>query len=320
MSLPAKCESQAAYIFGEVLLDEFPDGRSVIGGAPFNVAWNLHALGLSVELISAVGSDDAGAQIKRHIDQWGMSSRGLQRIEDLPTGRVTIELTEGQPVFEIIAPAAYDYIGLPERCAEWPRPNLVYHGTLALRRQSTRETFLRLVESLQCDRFVDLNIRQPWFDIELAELLLPGARWIKLNDAELGMLASAAPPQSADDVMDLVQRVRAIFGGQIYLVTCGDRGAYAIERETLAFAAAAEINSIQDTVGAGDAFSAAVIAHLAQHVSWPETLSVANRFAAKVCEIRGATTTDREFYRQIKQQLEAARRRNENQLENPETN
>ena len=33
-------------IFGEVLFDQFEDGSSVLGGAPFNVAWHLQAFGM----------------------------------------------------------------------------------------------------------------------------------------------------------------------------------------------------------------------------------------------------------------------------------
>ena len=32
-------------VFGEVLYDQFPDGRRILGGAPFNVAWHLAAFG-----------------------------------------------------------------------------------------------------------------------------------------------------------------------------------------------------------------------------------------------------------------------------------
>ena len=45
-------------IFGEVLFDCFPDGREVLGGAPFNVAWHLHAFGQSPVFVSRVGDDE----------------------------------------------------------------------------------------------------------------------------------------------------------------------------------------------------------------------------------------------------------------------
>ncbi|MEM7234470.1 MAG: hypothetical protein AAF517_19985, partial [Planctomycetota bacterium] len=39
-------------VFGEVLFDRFPDGRSILGGACFNVAWNLRGLGLDPLFVS----------------------------------------------------------------------------------------------------------------------------------------------------------------------------------------------------------------------------------------------------------------------------
>ena len=45
-------------VFGEVLWDCFPDGQQVLGGAPFNVAWHLHAFGISPLFVSRVGQDE----------------------------------------------------------------------------------------------------------------------------------------------------------------------------------------------------------------------------------------------------------------------
>ena len=55
-SLPGK-----PVIFGEVLFDVFPEeGNMVLGGAPFNVAWNLQAMGLAPHLVSRIGRDELG--------------------------------------------------------------------------------------------------------------------------------------------------------------------------------------------------------------------------------------------------------------------
>ena len=59
-------------IYGEVLYDRFPDGRSVLGGAPFNVAWHLQGFGLSPLMLTAVGNDQPGLQIRERMQQWGM--------------------------------------------------------------------------------------------------------------------------------------------------------------------------------------------------------------------------------------------------------
>lgn len=75
-------------IFGEVLFDQFPDGRRVLGGAPFNVAWHLQAFGEAPIFISRVGRDEDGASILGGMQKWGMDVVGMQMDEKLPTGRV----------------------------------------------------------------------------------------------------------------------------------------------------------------------------------------------------------------------------------------
>lgn len=70
--------NQSVIIFGEVLFDCFPDGNVILGGAPFNVAWNLQAFGLSPLFISRIGDDSYGITIKEAMQNWGMDLRGLQ--------------------------------------------------------------------------------------------------------------------------------------------------------------------------------------------------------------------------------------------------
>lgn len=57
-------EPSPQLIFGEVLFDVFPDGQRVLGGAPFNVAWNLHQLGEPVCFVGGIGNDPAGAAVQ----------------------------------------------------------------------------------------------------------------------------------------------------------------------------------------------------------------------------------------------------------------
>ena len=84
--------SEGICIFGEVLFDHFPDGRRVLGGAPFNVAWHLQAFGLRPLVITRVGADDDGAQVLQAMEAWGMDTTGVQVDEVNPTGSVRVEL------------------------------------------------------------------------------------------------------------------------------------------------------------------------------------------------------------------------------------
>ena len=73
-------------IFGEVLFDRFPDGSEVLGGAPFNVAWNLCGLGRAPLLMSRVGEDERGDRILGAMREFGMDCGGIQRDPEHPTG------------------------------------------------------------------------------------------------------------------------------------------------------------------------------------------------------------------------------------------
>ena len=57
-------------IFGEVLFDHFADGKRVLGGAPFNVAWHLQAFGEAPHFISRVGDDAEGDEIQAAMRDW----------------------------------------------------------------------------------------------------------------------------------------------------------------------------------------------------------------------------------------------------------
>ena len=83
-------EAKRPVIFGEVLFDRFPDGSAVLGGAPFNVAWNLQAFGQAPLLISRVGQDALGEQIRETMTDWSMDTSCLQSDMSHPTGIVDI--------------------------------------------------------------------------------------------------------------------------------------------------------------------------------------------------------------------------------------
>jgi len=276
-------------IFGEVLFDHFPDGSSVLGGAPFNVAWHLQAFGLSPLLISRVGNDVAGQQVRTSMLQWGMDVSGLQCDETHPTGRVEVSFSQGEPHYEIVEQCAYDFIdagGLPDLAeAPW----LLYHGSLALR-QST-STLMRIRQQTGAARFLDINLRTPWWSQDLLQPLLQQAHWIKLNSDELQQLLP--------DIDNEEARITAVMQHKpdYVLLTRGARGATAICADGTRYTVQpGEKAALVDTVGAGDAFCSVMIAGLVRRWPVPLTLSRAQAFASAMVGIRGATTDNREFY------------------------
>jgi fructokinase len=289
------CAANNPLIFGEVLFDCFPDGREVLGGAPFNVAWNLQALGLSPLFISRVGDDSLGRQIRDTFRSWGLTSEGLQVDPKHPTGRVNIELADGEPQFTILPDQAYDHITKTNFKLQ-EEPAFLYHGSLALRNDTSRTTLSLLKREHQCPVFVDVNLRTPWWDAEQVYTIIEDATWLKLNDAELDVLFP--------DPGTLEERCRGLleqFGLEAVFVTLGEEGAVVLHRNSIFFSAKPQENvSIVDTVGAGDAFSSVLLFGLVR--GWPleRTMQCAQDFASAIVGQRGAVTHDTLFYENFK--------------------
>jgi len=279
-------------LFGEVLFDIFPTGEKILGGAPFNVAWNLHALGNAPLFISCVGQDRFGTDILLAMRAWGMSAAGMQSDPDHATGQVQVELVDDEPQYHIVPDCAYDFIRV-DQVPTLERGDLLYHGTLGLRHAMSRAALEQLRHSEDVSIFLDVNLRAPWWDQQDVEGWLSKARWVKLNQDELRALGfrESSLPHALANLQNRFQVEQAI-------LTCGEAGAIV---RTLSGEmhqrAASPVEHFIDTVGAGDAFSAVYLHGLLAGWSIPETLDAAQRFAGKVIGLRGATTTEAPFYR-----------------------
>ena len=120
---------------GELLWDIYPDGRKVAGGAPFNFAFHCHQLGHPAVIVSRVGDDDLGRELREEVRRLGLSDEFIQTDRDHPTGTVRVAVdTAGQPAYTITEDVAWDYIAWDDRVKELTdRAAVVAHGTLALR-------------------------------------------------------------------------------------------------------------------------------------------------------------------------------------------
>ena len=283
-------------VFGEVLFDRFPDGRQVLGGAPFNVAWHLQAFGAAPRFISAIGNDPLGEQIAAAMDDWGMDRSGLQWDPAHPTGTVEVSLEGGEPSYEIVADRAYDNIdadGLPML----PAGALLYHGSLALRAEPSRAALNRLCERQHTAIFLDVNLRDPWWDEPQLKRLLERATWVKLNADELQLLAPSTRGSADMSVEDQARALQQHYGLDIVYATLGAHGALALDAAGVVHAVAPSGRvDVVDAVGAGDGFASVLILGLLHGWPLPRTLERAQTFASAIVGRRGATVHDPAFY------------------------
>lgn len=275
-------------IFGEVLFDHFPDGKRALGGAPFNVAWHLQAFGQAPHLISRVGQDEEGDEIKAAMHESDMDTSGLQTDETLPTGSVRITLEAGEPTYDIVKPVAYDAIeaGKNAHC------RLLYHGSLAVRDPQSSRALSDLLSDKPETVILDVNLRPPWWHYAEVIDMLTTAHWAKLNSNELTSLArehghgrDPAIVFMEEHELDGLILTHGAHGAECYTRDCGH---FEVQPD-------ADIQVV-DTVGAGDAFASVMITGLMN--DWPidTSLQRAQEFASKLVGNRGATVADLGFY------------------------
>jgi fructokinase len=270
-------------VIGEALVDEFHDG-AVAGGAPFNVARALAALGAPVRFVSRIGADDpAGRLVLDSAARFGLDAGGIQRDAAHATGRVSVhEDAGGGHRFEIHADAAWDHLEAPVPAAA----GLVYFGSLAQRQPVSRAAIRAAVKRAAGPRLLDLNLRPGTDTPELAAESLVLADWVKLNEDELDRLQAWFEP-ALPALMDR-------FALQGLVLTRGAAG-YALYGQggrLLAAGEGVEQPAFVDSVGAGDGFTAMLLAGLALGRDLGATLHLANRYAAMICGVRGPLPPD----------------------------
>ncbi len=286
---------KAPLIFGEVLFDCFEDGASVLGGAPFNVAWHLQAFACSPLFVSRVGEDVLGGQIRNAMQGWGMSTAGLQQDSVHATGKVQVSIKDGEPNYDILTQRAFDFIqadAVPSCEAA-----LIYHGSLALRCPESAKALAGILQSNPAAPvFMDVNLRPPWWQAHQVRQLLDGATWVKLSGDELETLVD-----TAGELQKKAALLLQAHGLSLVIVTQGEQGAFAMDEAGNVVSVQPEkVSRVVDTVGAGDAFASVCILGLLKKWDMATTLNHAQAFASALVEQQGATVHERSFYASFK--------------------
>ncbi|HEV8361911.1 MAG TPA: carbohydrate kinase [Gemmatimonadaceae bacterium] len=275
---------------GEVLWDVFPDGEH-FGGAPANVAIHAAALGAESYMISAVGPDARGSAALARLDAAGVNRTAVAQLLGHPTGVVNVSVdAKGQPSFDIAADVAWDYLPWSravEEVAE--RADAICFGTLAQRASVSRATIKRAVRTTfpRMWRLFDVNLRQDYYDETIITSSLEMANAVKLNDEELPVVARLCR-LSATGAVDQLRMLCDWFGLRLAALTRGAAGSLLVTPSEVCESAALA-TGVRDTVGAGDAFTAALLVGLLERRSLAEVSQRANAVAAYVCSQPGAT-------------------------------
>lgn len=272
--------------FGEVLFDIFPKGI-FIGGGPANAAAHMAKLGLQSTLLSCVGRDEMGERALAQMKAFGMDTSFIGQ-SDLPTGQVHVTVDEsGIPTYLIQRNVAYDEILLVPSQREQIREtgyDALYFGTLAQRSLKSRSTLHKLIENEEFPvRFLDINLRNGFYDEHIVRISLQLCSILKLNEEEL-MVLSEMLHLGTNPVYELFSLFNNI---QVCVVTKGAQGVSAFTRDNVQHVPGNKV-TIADTVGAGDAFSAAFLFVYLSTVNLTAAVKAGNLLGAYVASQSGA--------------------------------
>ena len=313
MTIAPKTPRPVVVGLGELLWDLFPAGKQ-LGGAPANFAYITALLGDSGVVASRVGDDRLGQEALWHLKSSGLDVNRIQRDSVHSTGTVKVELdSKGQPEYHITENVAWDFMELSEDWISLARSaHAVCFGTLAQRNSVSRaaiRAFLSALPEFAVGIF-DVNLRQSYFTPEIVRDSARHAKILKLNHEEFPrFLDFLQYPQrnstrTSDESRESAELSAARwlcreFGVRIVCVTRGANGSLLVTPTTHHEHPGFSVK-IADTVGAGDAFTAALVHHALRGSSLPAMNAAANRMGAWVASQEGATPpADPEILREV---------------------
>lgn len=274
---------------GEALWDVLPEGKK-IGGAPANFAYHVSQFGLPSCVVSAVGDDALGKEIVENF-----TSKGLNQLiaeVPYPTGTVQVEIDQaGVPQYEIKENVAWDnipYTAHLESLAE--KTKAVCFGSLAQRNVVSRNTINRFLDAMPHNEdnliVFDVNLRQGFYNKEILCNSMKRCNILKINDEEL-VTISRMFGYPGIDLQDKCWILLGKYNLKMLILTCGINGSYVFTPGNVSFQPTPKVE-VEDTVGAGDSFTAAFISSILKGKSVSEAHTLAVQTSAFVCTKKGA--------------------------------
>lgn len=294
-------------VIGEILFDQFPTYKR-IGGAPFNFAFHMKALGFEVRFISRVGRDKAGKQLREFIEKNKFDPMDVQEDPDHPTGLVEVTMTDdGLHSFSILPGMAYDHIAfdshLKTLCSQ--QVQLLYFGTLVQRTKAGADLIKRVIEHLPgtAIKFCDINLRPECYSYNSIKASLESAQILKLNHEELNIII----PGPGQGIKTKALNLMKTHSLELIILTRGEKPSFWFLPDICLEGPDPLVSQNKampaDTVGAGDAYSAMAMAGRLSGQKEMDALIYAQEFAGRICAIQGALPDNESIYREFKPRL-----------------
>lgn len=274
---------------GEIVWDMLPSAKQ-LGGAPVNFAFYAKELGSQSAIISAIGRDELGSELMSRLRHLGMDIRGV-RENRYPTSTVDIALSaDGIPTYHIRENVAWDYLENSELTQNIiSDADAICWGSLAQRSETSRKSIMQMIEAApkDCLKVFDINIRLNYFSASVVQSSIEQADVLKLNEDELPKIAEMF--SMCGDELNLLSSLVDRFELCYLIYTKGAECSMIMNANHQVSKIETPPTMVEDTVGAGDSFTAAFVSYLLQGCTMEEAHCKAVQIAAFVCTQAGAT-------------------------------
>lgn len=273
---------------GEVLWDMLPEGKQ-LGGAPANFAYQVSQCAFPTMLISAVGDDALGEEIRSTLKEKGVDA--VLPTVPYPTGTVEVTLDDkGVPQYQISEGVAWDNIPWNDEIKQIAEHTAtVCFGTLAQRSEQSRKTIEAFIAATpeESVKVCDVNLRGEYYSKDVIEWSMKVSDVVKVNAEELVEVCRVLGVEY-DDQHLVARKLIDDYKLEMLIVTCGTEGSYVYCNDENASCLPTPQVEVVDTVGAGDAFTAIFVAGMlgGLEMRWAHMLAV--EAAAYVCTQSGA--------------------------------
>ena len=273
--------------FGEILWDKLPSGK-VPGGAPLNFAYRLNSFENSLSIISKVGDDSLGKELSEFLNKNGLDTEHIQISKIYKTGEVNVSIDKnGIADYDILNPVAWDDISLNLKNIELTKNSSVFvFGSLICRNMTSRRTLKELLKIAPFKLF-DINLRSPYYNMNLIEELMLSSDFIKFNYEEIEEISTIYINKKAT-LENMIETISEKTKTKNICVTMGEKGACYYTNNSFYYQDGFKIN-VLDTVGAGDSFLATLVEGILNKTKPQEILKKACAVAALVASKEGAT-------------------------------
>ena len=270
--------------FGEVLFDVLPNEVKA-GGSPMNVAYHLTTLDQPATLISRIGNDLRGQELKAILEKKKVNLDYLQVDESHPTGIVLAQPNAaGDMQYQIKEGAAWDFIELkPAHELLVKNAGYLIFGSLITRSTVPRNTLFNLLD-IPATRVLDVNLRPPFVTQATLEYQLNKADILKMNEEELDTIAGWYI--NFKTIEDKVRFLQNRFDIPVIIITRGAKGAILNSNDNFFYQEGYRV-TVADTIGSGDSFVAGYLNSIINHNKPEQALQFASALGAFVATQTG---------------------------------